>query len=345
MKDKKQKIFTAIRAVSFLLVLALVFSGLSVILVPKDNSKEGGIFNPNARGFYSEPKNSIELFVVGNSDAYSGYSPMEMWHKYGYATYVAGEGAQRVSSAYRMLCEIFKYQSPKIIILETDMIFTGGGKLDTYEVLARDTVQMMFPVFLNHDIWKKNNIDEVFDKSDYTTNYFSKGQYIIVKVKPNSDNYYKLKNKKFYFIDPFVKIYLDMFVAKCKEKNVELLFVQFPSASSWNNSKRKIISEYAKENGITFLDLDTDRDKLGLDWKTDSRDSGNHLNVTGAKKLTLYLGKYLSKNYVLTDKRDSSEMSSWNDDYAEYVKFINKKKKEYFESMNISEKNLKRKKS
>ena len=60
----------------------LIFCGFmalgSVMLYPKSSDPEGGLSNPNARGFYGEPKNSIDLVVMGNSNAYSAYSPMLM---------------------------------------------------------------------------------------------------------------------------------------------------------------------------------------------------------------------------------------------------------------------------
>ena len=64
-----------IRAVSFFAVLILSVVSFSYMLAPKDNTKEAGIVNPSAHGFYSEPKNTIDVAVIGNSDAYSGFSP------------------------------------------------------------------------------------------------------------------------------------------------------------------------------------------------------------------------------------------------------------------------------
>ena len=75
-----------IKGITFLLILALLLMGLSYVMAPKDNTKESGITNPNANGFYSEPENSIDIAVIGNSDAYSGFSPMELWNSFGYTS-------------------------------------------------------------------------------------------------------------------------------------------------------------------------------------------------------------------------------------------------------------------
>ena len=113
-----------IRAVSFFAVLILSVVSFSYMLAPKDNTKEAGIVNPSAHGFYSEPKNTIDVAVIGNSDAYSGFSPMELWKNYGYTSYVSGEGRQTVAQAYVMLNDILKSHKPKVVILETDGFFT-----------------------------------------------------------------------------------------------------------------------------------------------------------------------------------------------------------------------------
>jgi hypothetical protein len=47
-------------------------------------------------------------------------------------------------------------------------------------------------------------------------------------------------------------------------------------------------------------------------------DESHHLNTSGAKKVTDYMGRYLSDNYDIEDKRDSEEYSFWKDDYDEY---------------------------
>ena len=50
------------------------------------------------------------------------------------------------------------------------------------------------------------------------------------------------------------------------------------------------------------------------DLKSDFRDNGNHMNVTGAEKSTDYIGKYISSNnlYSFSDKRNNRKFSKWN---------------------------------
>ena len=127
----KKGLKNLIRSVCFITLLLLLTVSSSYMLAPKDNTKQSGIVNPSAHGFFSEPENSIEVAVIGNSGAYSGFSPMELWKNYGYTSYVSGEGRQTVAQAYAMLNKLLKGQKPKVIILETDGFFTKSKLVES----------------------------------------------------------------------------------------------------------------------------------------------------------------------------------------------------------------------
>ena len=157
-----------IRAVSFFAVLILSVVSFSYMLAPKDNTKEAGIVNPSAHGFYSEPKNTIDVAVIGNSDAYSGFSPMELWKNYGYTSYVSGEGRQTVAQAYVMLNDILKCHKPKVVILETDGFFTKSKVVESAAKIINTSLGSCFSVFQYHDRWKRVKPDELLKKPRFT---------------------------------------------------------------------------------------------------------------------------------------------------------------------------------
>ena len=61
------------RLVSFILILLLLLYGVSFLLEPKNNDDAAGFVNPNASGYLSLEKDTLGVFIVGNSDAYSGF--------------------------------------------------------------------------------------------------------------------------------------------------------------------------------------------------------------------------------------------------------------------------------
>ena len=70
--------------------------------------------------------------------------------------------------------------------------------------------------------------------------------------------------------------------------------------------------------GLTYIDMNLFPGLVGINWKTDSLDYGDHLNLSGAEKVTKYLGKYLAENENLTDHRLEEAYRSWIQESAEY---------------------------
>ena len=314
---KKSAVINAVKAVSFLLVFAVLLSVTSRFFRPSDNTAKGGMNNPNAHGFYGESNNTIDVFVVGNSDAYSAFSPPELWHHYGITSYVSGEGHQRPVASVNMLREVLTCQKPRVAILEVDGLFEGGDRL-------KETVQWAaygaFPVFQYHDRWKHFSLDEVRKKPKYTGRFFAKGQFLSNDVVPYEGEEYMIPTVTTAWIPWSSRVYLNAFLDVCRENDIQPLLMEVPSQTSWTYERHNAMVKYAEKHDVPFLDLDLAREEFDFDWTTDSRDGGNHLNNRGARKLTVYLGAYLQKTYALEDRRDDPAFDRWNKDYETYQK-------------------------
>ena len=66
-----------------------------------------------------------------------------------------------------------------------------------------------------------------------------------------------------------------------------------------------------EEYGFDYLSLHDKMQEVGLDNRNDFYD-WNHVNLSGADKVTSYLGQYLVENYDLPDNRNNHEYESWN---------------------------------
>ena len=60
-----------------------------------------------------------------------------------------------------------------------------------------------------------------------------------------------------------------------------------------------------------------------IDWSADTFDSGDHLNLNGAKKATAKLGEILRNRYQLPDHSGESAYRSWDEAYARYERVMN----------------------
>ena len=58
---------------------------------------------------------------------------------------------------------------------------------------------------------------------------------------------------------------------------------------------------------------------IGIDWTQDTYDKGDHLNYSGAEKVTNFLGAYLDKRYDLPDHRGDKEYASWEKSVEKYL--------------------------
>ncbi len=312
-----------IKAVAFIGIFALLLTVTSNIFMPKHNIRENGINYFNARGFYGEPNNSIDIIAVGNSDLYSAFSPMVLWKNHGYTSYVSGEARQTVRQAYILLREALTCQSPKLVIFETDSIYEGGLDPMRLNISIANGIQNAFPVVEFHDRWKSLLFEDFTKKPLHTWKSKSKGFGISNKIDPYNGKEYMIPTSEKEEIKLSNLMYLNKIVELCAEKNIPLLFVEMPTSQSWNYARHNAVSEYAKQKNITFLDLNLCRDEIGLNWMTDTRDKGYHMNSSGATKVTVYLGQYISRNYTVPDHRNDSEYSEeWNAELEEYEKKV-----------------------
>lgn len=331
-----------------LLFLILTILGLHIssrIFIPKWLDNSDNMYTWIKKGFYEEPKNSLELLFIGNSDLYRGISPIVLYDNYGIASYSYTAPGQRVWTGYYMLKESLLYQKPKVVVFGVDAVFSNNDSSnsnyrkvfdnmkansvkyeaindDVYNFTLSEKISYYFPIFRYHARYKELTKEDL-KYAFYDYHFAYKGLDLITEIKPYKNNYDYMKNNKEIEISDKVKKYLDKIVDLCKENNIELLFVELPSADSWNLNKSKAVSNYAKEKNIEFIDLNLGQIK-DFDWKHDTSDKGDHLNVYGATKVTNYLGEYLTSNYQFTNYKNDDKYKQWILDSRTYHQDIKK---------------------
>lgn len=308
-----------LRVTAFLLLLVLVLQGLSWVLIPHTFGRSGGLRDYRARGFYNEQKDSLDVIAIGNSDLYSAFSPMEIWEEHGIASYACGEIKQQVNQALYLLKEVLTCQKPKVVILEVDSLFqeSMNGHLAS---MVKAAVKYVFPVFEYHNRWKEMKIRDLFGVEQKEWRDPEKGYYFSDDVVPYKGGDYMQTAGKKETIDQMTVYYLDEFLSTCEKEGIEVIMVEMPSANSWNMGRHQTVADYAQKHGIPFIDFNINMEETGFDWMTDSRDGGNHLNISGACKISAWLGDYLNENYDLADHRGSQDYAEWQEDLAKYKK-------------------------
>ena len=112
-------------------------------------------------------------------------------------------------------------------------------------------------------------------------------------------------------------MYFEKIVKLCEENNVKLVLISTPSMKNWSYSKHMGAKDLAEDNNVSFIDLNLGN-VLNINWNKETKDNGDHLNYNGAVKVSNYIGEYLKGLNIVTDHRNDSYYSSWNDNYIIY---------------------------
>ena len=287
-----------------------------------------------------------DVLFVGNSHMVNGVFPMELWHDYGIASYnIAGYG-NTLPVSYWAMRNAFDYQKPKLMVIDILDVgkknkLTGSSgdlhkSLDCYPLgitkiqAVMDLIddpyavdddgnyyvdmkwEYLFPIGKYHSRWNE------LGQNDFTTQLNrQKGAEAVVAVAKPRD-YEILEDGYATEEDGWGFAYLRRMIEECQAMGIEVLLTYLPHPSSEEqqheaNAVRWITEEY----GVNFVDL-VYMDQV-VDYETDLFDSFSHLNPSGAKKVTDFLGRYITEHYDIPDRRTDEEYQVWHTDYREYV--------------------------
>lgn len=297
-----------LRSVVFLTVLALLLTGVSQLLRPKNNSSSDGIHDPAANGILGEPENTIDLLILGDSESYSAFIPMQLWQQRGYTAYCCGTPGQELYYSEEFLHKAFQTQSPKVVILEPSAIFRGFS----YGSALLSEAGKFFPVFTYHNRWKTLKTSDLTLTVDYNHIDSAKGYQYINGTAPADTGSYMQASDQLAPISRRNRAYVERIKAYCDENGAQLLLVSTPSTVNWNMARHNSTQALADRLGVPFLDMNMTPEQVGIDWSTDTHDHGDHLNYFGAKKVTTALGDYLLSTGLLSSHKDDPAYADWN---------------------------------
>lgn len=306
------------------------------------NDYEGQTFT--TKGFYEIPKKTIDIVFLGDSSIYKGFSPMEMYNKYGITSYNYGVSSARSYELYYQLKEILKYQKPKVVVLDNltwfyeemevepeqrksfDDLKLNFNKMnmisdDVFNTTFFDKISYLFPVFRYHTRW--SDFDSTYlDKLQKSYKPVGRGYVFSSNMIPNKNGskYMKPANRKV-SIQPYVMKYIVKTIELCKEENIELILLGMTDQRAWSYEQSIESDKIAEKYNLKFVDLN--RLDWGLNWNTDTEDGGMHLNTYGAMKLSDYISDYFNDNYNFEDRRGDKNYSDWDEDYKIYLKLKN----------------------
>lgn len=304
-----KKVFrNIICSVLFLSILSVLLMTASAIMKPGKRAGVNSLEDPLTNGVLAERKNTVDVLFLGDSECYSTFIPLKIWNDHGITSYVCGTTEQVLSFSYELLTKAEKKQNPKTVVLETNTVFREVTNTKAFINKAEG----LFSVFKYHDRWKnlqpkswQINENKIYDER-------SKGYLFNTIVNAASTQGYMTPTDEKETIPTDNVKYVKKIRDYCRKNGAELVLVSVPSTKNWNYAKHNAIAELSENLGIEYVDMNTMQKEIPIDWKTETRDKGDHLNYYGAVKATSYMGKYLEASGLFENKKNDPEYAEWN---------------------------------
>jgi len=332
------KLKNVLRSIVFILFLVLAIHKTTYLL----SAKNSWIIKED---FYDAEVN-FDVLLMGTSHMYDGIYPMELYRDYGISSYNLAVAGERFAMTYWSLKDALQYTQPKLVVIDVHALEYGDQKNDpnvpqrvhesfdamrmgkikiqaVMDVIEKDAwSEFFFPLELYHNRWTELTENDFKDPKDVNAThngFFQMG--VANKTAPKL-----LAPDDFVIDDNYSVEYLRKIIELCQSKDIEVLLVCIPYPAP-EESQRCINQAYAiaAEYNIEYMNMLYLAEEIGVDYITDAADAASHLNPSGARKVTKYIGQYIIDNYEVWDYRLSEESTEWNQYYNEYLQYKDEK--------------------
>lgn len=313
-----------------ILLFILLASGMGSIVLHVFNYKSTGGGGGWMR-FYQEKENNIDVLFFGSSHTHCTVDYGYLWENYGMAGFSLTAGSQMIDSTSYFVEEALKTQKPRVIVVEV-VGATGTTLADSDAVVYRNTLGMKW----SYNLWNfvkylSGNLerDATWEKEVFAKYPIIHSRYAELTKEDFVDSIPFMRGYRGSFesvhIDtpqfqgmqdtmelmPEKLAYLEKIVALAEENGVPVMFFASPYSLDEDRQKQfNWIAQFAEERDIPFVNFNHLYDEIGLNFDTDMRDT-DHVNNTGAVKVTEYLAQFLKSHYEIPDRRGQAGYKAW----------------------------------
>ncbi len=293
---------------------------------------------------FFEQKADYDVFFIGSSRMMNGVFPMELWARRGIVSYNLAQAGHPTPAYYWIMRLALDYKQPKLMVIDcygmqmdvkTTAVFGlmhismdsfplslnkiraafdmlddpyMGDEYNEGERRSAFNLLWTFPVF--HSRWNQLTEEDFRPQKNMTRGAIANNEMFWGEFVPDD-------SEKGSVTETVGMDYLRRAIEECQSRGIEVLLTYIPLFA---DAKQQAMADYAgriaEEYGIdyvNFFDMDV------ANYHVDFADSAGHLNTAGARKITDYLGNYITKRYGIPDRRGEAAYDNWERDYALYV--------------------------
>ena len=308
-----------LRLILFGAVFLLLLTAASALSTPVKWFDDNRVQNRNARitEMMKQEPYTVDVLNMGDSLSLSSLTPMEMWRQKGYTSFNIGADGIRMPEVYYTILRATEEQDVKYLLFETLPLFRYNDKQDKQMILSQPLYHW-FAFLKYHSIWKP--YIEGRGIKIYHKGYLINREIQEYQGDPDYMDQ-ELGNVRTQIAD-FNRTWFRKVKKYCDEKGIKLILYSDASPKNYNWTRVNNIAEFAREEGVEYIDMNQLADEIGINWKTDSNDRGDHMNLDGVIKMTTFFGDYFSREGILADHRGDPAYSSWDEELAAYDKLV-----------------------
>lgn len=367
--DKIKKIISCIMVV---VLTAALLGVITPILERKSSYRKYA-------DFFNEDKD-IDVLFMGSSHIMNAVFPMELYKDYGITSYNFGGHSNQLATTYWVMENALDYKQPKVVVVDgyllseqikrstqsrflhlsfdafrltptkfravcdlyNDPNQSSAVEPEDAEKDEGDRVnppltftELLWDYTIYHSRWNE------LGRNDFAPEGFAdKGAELRTGFMAPGENI-KISHEDTLSENTVAMDYLCKIIEECQSRNIEVLLTYMPYPDTGVGQREaNTIYSIAEKYNVRYINF---MEENVVDYNCDLYDE-KHLNPSGARKITDYMGVYLKANYDLADRRNDDSYRDWTENYEVYrqEKLENMQEQEFFGNylVPLADKNL-----
>ncbi len=299
--------------------------GVFLLLVLGIGRIANGVLNTNVRSYVTtdtKDADGCQALFFGTSQGANDLNPLTVWDTAGIMSYNFCAAGQYIGTTYYVMQDVLNRQSPEVVVLDfesltrPDDFLTISNKLSSLPMIAdlwlrfamyRDVIDespvWFLPFFRYHNRWKeitRNDARKEYDVMGCMGRTEVQGETKIYAGFEQDPEASTVRERELW--------YLERIQALCEEKGCRLVLVNLPAYDTEEaGAQNRWVREWAAGRGIPYCDVNTPEAYESMALLAADFADGHHLNIRGQEKVSAFLGRWLSTETGLADKRGEKD--------------------------------------